>query len=106
MAVNPILRPIFNLSRRLRPVSVNSVRFGSTVEDPNILKSPFGTIDIPDTNITDFLFERTSKWGHLISTVSILLTKPFKTIVNLLLTSKVSRTTQRRNFEISTLDAK
>ncbi|XP_044749008.1 4-coumarate--CoA ligase 1-like [Coccinella septempunctata] len=69
MAVNPILRPIFNLSRRLRPVSTSSVRFsGSTSEDPNILKSPFGAIDVPRTNITDFLFEKTSKWGHLIST--------------------------------------
>lgn len=69
MTVNPILRPIFNLGRRLRPVSIQSVKFsGSGSEDPNILKSPLGLIEVPKINITDYIFEKTAKWGHLIAT--------------------------------------
>lgn len=69
MAVRSVLRPIFSLSRHLRPLSTSSVRFaGTSTEDPNILRSPYGCIEVPEINITDYLFEKTAKWGDLIST--------------------------------------
>ncbi|KAK9876548.1 hypothetical protein WA026_013922 [Henosepilachna vigintioctopunctata] len=70
MPVTRSLRPVFHLRKRVQSSIFACSRYNSSSSstEPNVLKSPFKSIEIPKISISELVFDRTEKWGNLIAT--------------------------------------